>query len=793
MMQNENEFYKKIISNFCDTIAFENSRPLYEFIEELVNKYDDKNFANASELKNKYEKGILYTGIKEFINFQQNESLSNHNIFNKFIENKQEITLFNIFDIENDNANNHNKINTDKLTKLIIYFILVRYYEKLVDNEHLSIDERIIDRSDIDLIVESIRSILSIDVCHIVSVNEGSTTILASSNERYYCIDNNKKETEQKETTENIENFESENAKLEAFSNLVSHGIKPISNENRYKNISTLEELINYEYRDDKKNWQLLDKTIFYNRIEYSNLEDELDVLTIRLSPNNIEKNVYLVVLLNSNDIYEKHEIKQKVANIIFLKSKLWRIIDYCYENLYNSHMHYDYIDKISDDFFAYHISDIHADSSHLNSQKKVVAEYNVAEKNKPDLLFITGDICMAAKSAHEFEDNYHASAVLIKAFVVKFWGVHVENEEGEKIFLRSDWKKRIVFCPGNHDYASMNELKTQSSQRETTGGGLNHIPGSTASKFTYYIHALRKYFDVADEHIDEKLNYVRYYPKIGVIVCSLNSCSEENSFLQNKAHIDYDQAKKMSGKINFYLQNIVKNSDSYYTVIMSHHSPNYKPNYFMDKYKKYDANKDEKPNYDSFIANFLSILIFLRYRENLSLTEEFKKVIFDYFESSYDLKEVKISECFNQLSDNTIMKRISELRQYIEANIGKDKIYCFHDIVELISDNLYYIKPDESFGKLMEQSKFILRLSRICTDIEESIADSKALNQIFKLFENKLWLSGHVHENAKFYNENNIYEAENFIYNKSELSINIIKKSNGKLEVKRISKAFDK
>ncbi|MBD5131122.1 MAG: hypothetical protein HDT28_00785 [Clostridiales bacterium] len=781
------DLFEKLINEFKVTMSLENTRRQYDIIELLATEFgkhkhvDEKNrdsvycdkelFDNIFEFTEKETKGINSGGIGD------------SNPLCKYIKSRNKDELFNI------GINDDDSINHYKLASLVTYFSLVRYYEGIIDKKHLGNKVKSIDRSDFDRIVEAIRRVLDVDICHFVSVKDGETLVLASSNERYYSY-----------------NELAEDNKLFAFSQLVMSGIDPIPYQNRNKALRTINDVV---HEGGDEDW-LLDRTISCKRVRYDK-EHEMPVLIIRLSPDNSANNVYLIALLNDKEDgkINGRRLLEKAVGIVFLKSKLWRLVDSNYENLCSSRMRFDYIPRINKENLcvAYHISDLHVGSSHsIDDKIECMRHYfDAAESNTkkvkllgiPELLLITGDICNYAPTAYELESNYAHAAQIIKHFVSCFWCVTEKHDNKARHFLRSDWKKRLVFCPGNHDYASMNELKASSNRRETTGGNPVEYSGGSIAKFTYYINALRKHFDVSDAHIDDKLNFVRYYKKIGAVIVSLNSCSEANSKLQNKAHIDFDQANIMERTVKSLLNSEKKREAlSPAVIVLSHHSYNYFPNYFKDRHQRDNQKEDtsvhdalskinirhnferniviqlnelanniqEKSrekigkrdkDYKKLIARIFAILFALRFSGNSDEIKEFREKAFRLYSKAYGLDddaENDVQVLYNRATTE-MDELIKETELILDNNRNEKEFITLSELFYHMTEDRFYIEKGTMGMKASkEDSRVLLRLNAVCSDIEESIADYEALKKIGELFikeDNTHWLSGHVHEDA--------------------------------------------
>ena len=229
------------------------------------------------------------------------------------------------------------------------------------------------------------------------------------------------------------------------------------------------------------------------------------------------------------------------------------------------------------------HISDLHLD---VNDEALIntgiedggVIYNHLQEFRKahhPELLFITGDIINGRHSAFGMEKNYS----LAKDFLVKVASVLWCNEDEQ---VPQNWRKRILIIPGNHDYASMNELESRSHTegRATHFGVPAQKQGSVFAKFAYYIHFLHELLGVEiDSLVKDNLNEIRKYKRLGLNAVMLNSSYRANALRNNRVSIDENFCERIKEEY--------QPSDSPETdwVILCHHSAAYEVNYSMDNY----------------------------------------------------------------------------------------------------------------------------------------------------------------------------------------------------------------
>lgn len=222
------------------------------------------------------------------------------------------------------------------------------------------------------------------------------------------------------------------------------------------------------------------------------------------------------------------------------------------------------------------HISDLHVSASNYNQLKIDINKLKL--KDGPfDFLVITGDVVQGRYAAGDLEQNYDYAAEVIRALAMRMWG---EEQNGEKL-LRQDWKRRTIIIPGNHDYASMNELETQhgESHRVSESGKPAAQEGSAMAKFTYYINFVRKLLNIeVGELIDDSLNELRCYDKMGLAFLCFNTSIMANPARNNKVHLDRDFARRAIRQLSTEVGRQA-------VVFLGHHGPGYEIDYVTDEY----------------------------------------------------------------------------------------------------------------------------------------------------------------------------------------------------------------
>ena len=224
---------------------------------------------------------------------------------------------------------------------------------------------------------------------------------------------------------------------------------------------------------------------------------------------------------------------------------------------------------------FVRHIYSLKKNDMHGNAQPFLKDPDHPEDDQTPlvDLLVITGDVVQASYSAGLLEKNYALAEKFIRALAAKLW----KTKDG---FVRSDWQKRIIITPGNHDYASMNELQAESipGTKRTLGIGYPaRNEGGPMVKFAYYINFMSQLFRTdVNTLIHNHLNEMRCYRQLGLTVLSINTVSEAGPLRTNKVLMN-----PLAGKELIHSTDL-KNQ---FPLLLAHHTPNYYIDYLMDRY----------------------------------------------------------------------------------------------------------------------------------------------------------------------------------------------------------------
>lgn len=380
------------------------------------------------------------------------------------------------------------------------------------------------------------------------------------------------------------------------------------------------------------------------------------------------------------------------------------------------------------------HISDLHVTASNYKQFKTDIEKLKL-EDGPFDFLVITGDVVQGRYAAGDLEQNYDRAAEVIRALAMRMWG---EDQDGERV-LRQDWKRRTIVIPGNHDYASMNELETQHGEnhRVSESGRPATKEGSAMAKFTYYINFVRKLLDIEiGELIDNSLNELRCYDKMGVAFLCFNTSVMANPARNNKVHLDQDFAHRA-------IRRLSAEKGKQAVVFLGHHGPSYKIDYVTDEYL------------EPFICQQITKGFTEALREKSSKdsgkekSPEEQKNELKALKDSMDQLETPhsgdiIDNDFVQawLLKNEPKELPSDVQEKVIERRKKTRLY--NQLVFLM-DQLEKSEPERSINERYQ--KIIAEVRRADLLSEK---DQDFYREIFEELENRLkpviWLSGHTH-----------------------------------------------
>lgn len=397
------------------------------------------------------------------------------------------------------------------------------------------------------------------------------------------------------------------------------------------------------------------------------------------------------------------------LRNVLFLRNQL---LEQCTGKLYilmSGQRSYQYVKRLSkpsEPLRILHLTDLHISEDTEAPMKQFLS---LVEKlpHQVDLLAITGDVIQGSDSAGTMEDRYRQAARFIRQIAAKLWSTKGENDEK---LVRTDWFKRILIVPGNHDYATMNDLQSMSLPGEPRATGLGYPArkdGGPMVKFAYYIKFLCDLLDLdITELVRNDLNESRRYLRMGLTVYGLNTVSEIGPLRTNKVSLNLDAVLPLVK---------AREPRNRFNLILSHHGPLYRLDYLMDRYgiwikdlspktqKKWindftDALEqfDSSPKTQSDQKSCSDILSALQQEILCKLRE--KAPTSKFSENSYDLLR-DISTAIRALKEHP---GFNERLSLLHHTLLRDRQMMEHDQKLL----------DDAFGELMRRIGFHMCLS---------------------------------------------------------------------------------
>ncbi len=272
----------------------------------------------------------------------------------------------------------------------------------------------------------------------------------------------------------------------------------------------------------------------------------------------------------------------KEIIKILFARDNLKYAVLRDYEHLLNLRYELSFVRFFKNDENAkyptiVHTSDLHADK--LNPTDKNFSNLLDALKKEKDidLFVLSGDIVDAKNSnASQTQENYDFAAKIIRKIVSTIWN----RGDGRVSF---DWKRRLLFVPGNHDFAAMNLVKAVFKQRSLAAGlpfdGNNKI----VAKFAYYLNFIQDLIDAPiDQLICNEINEVREYKRMNTKIMSLNSSCGSSSARTNKVKVNESIVKKLAEN---QMWGNCSHSEDPYRVCIIHHPPFNSLDYTLDGY----------------------------------------------------------------------------------------------------------------------------------------------------------------------------------------------------------------
>lgn len=312
----------------------------------------------------------------------------------------------------------------------------------------------------------------------------------------------------------------------------------------------------------DEINRCISEKKMITDSVYYSEGPNNTAVILLEIQLNegwNKDGSIYIV--MSVDELRNRKQYKDDkegnfsrlitARNILCLRNRLYKVLQRDVSVLMRFPNEYWYVKKYSDASETkttgiLHISDLHLSYKNEKQVLNLLEVWGKRIKDKElnkrvDILAITGDAVHCGCSAYELETRYELAEKIIKSIAVMLWG---DESTG---LISHDWQKRIIIIPGNHDYASMNELASQLGTRATEVGVPAKDEGSAMAKFSYYLNFIRKLLNVnIGELIDNNLYEVRTYRQLNMRVYSINTSAKANMLRTNRFSADSNLMKKI-------------------------------------------------------------------------------------------------------------------------------------------------------------------------------------------------------------------------------------------------------
>ncbi len=503
--------------------------------------------------------------------------------------------------------------------------------------------------------------------------------------------------------------------------------------------------------------------------------------------------------------------IFESSKKILFLRHKIMSILERDYGVLLNFRYDCHYIkriyDKKTDSLRILHISDIHAEDNSawainsntfkktdnmldnlFNIMKNKGDNENVLafELNKDDnrrsieLMVITGDVIQADKSAYIAQRKYNHTAEYIGHLVIKLWG---EDHHSNIKRLPHDWKRRVIITTGNHDYMTMNELVSQTKERQTRYGEPSSTSGGTMTKFTYYVEFLQKFIDAPiDRLLRDDLNEVRYYKNFGFKTIVVNTASAANALQNNKVGANTDIVRHLLES------SIWKDSEGIIRACLLHHGPGCKIGYIDDIYRERKLFPKTGTDHESPDNDF---------REKFKvLYSNFKVISNEIYKNSGKLDKIDIYDKFlnayNHLSDYINEQMSSSFEEEQNEEIKEIKkawinLYYESNIYPIMRDLFDYLSKIKN-GQIEhdDRDEFISQsISKITNNVLMSQLDQNKHNKLIDLIIKQTpgrkvaFLSGHVHVSNDIKNITESDDYLNLVVGKALDRISVIELNN--------------
>lgn len=287
--------------------------------------------------------------------------------------------------------------------------------------------------------------------------------------------------------------------------------------------------------------------------------------------------------------------VVKKVSRVLFLRKHLVEAIERHFERLLNNRYECGFVKFITNQEFGtpldrkypniLHLTDLHADDRFAVIEAAALHRFKKALlKQEPvDLLMISGDIADAkGGSAAQVQENYHYAEVFLTKLVIQLWGKR-DCDKHNEIRIPFDWRRRVLFVPGNHDFASMNLLQIVQQRRRLAAGLPTDGANGIVAKFSYYLDFLLRFLDAPiDMFIRDSINEVREYRRMNTKVFMINSSFGSSAARTNKVSVDREIVTRLRQESAWKK---CDHMDVPYRIVIVHHPYTWPIDYLLDGY----------------------------------------------------------------------------------------------------------------------------------------------------------------------------------------------------------------
>lgn len=476
------------------------------------------------------------------------------------------------------------------------------------------------------------------------------------------------------------------------------------------------------------------------------------------------EEQIYLI--FRFGDTYPFAGLSEWLSHIrdaLFLRGRLIKVLSHDLFQLLSDRNEYRGIRRKSakdGPLRILHLSDLHIEEGNYGDILECVQQLELQDAF--DFMVITGDVAQGRCSAGELETNYLYAAQVIRALAFQIWAVPRREDE---LVLEQDWKKRLIIIPGNHDYASMNELETQHDEthRASISGRPAATEGSAMAKFTYYINFLRQLLDIdTGTLIDNGMNELRSYDEMKVSFLALNTSIMANPIRNNKVHLDAKFIERVTAKLTSgdYAQNQV--------VCLSHHGPGYDVDYMSDQY--YESLICEEIT-KKFRDYFCSQILKRSMLDGTSVTMEEMETCWDTIDHAssticaaktpqdrgeYEelLKNDSVQAWLWEAGAETIP---ADIVDRIKKKRRKSRLYADYMVLSASEAFRGQHASNEQYQKIRSSIQLAARMSKSDADLF-----SQAFDKLYRTGKISVTLSGHTHKRSRI-TERDSYTADRF------------------------------